>query len=248
MTRTKIEYAYYTWNPITGCLNTCEYCYARKIVNRFAKTKKKKPSEFMTLGFMNEVWGNGYVKYPWGFNPTLHFDRLDEPQKIKKPSVIFVCSMADMFGGWIPYSWIQKVFEACKKAPQHIYIFLTKNPMRYERMMDEKLLRDNKNFYFGSTVDKDDTPAMWHLNKYNFFINFEPLLEDVSHTESPFFALQRWIIIGSETNNRKNKIIPKREWIEKIVDKAKLFNIPIFMKNNLKSVWGDDLIQEYPWR
>jgi protein gp37 len=56
-----------------------------------------------------------------------------------------------------------------------------------------------------------------------------------------------WAIIGAETGNRKEKVIPKREWIESIVVECRKANVPVFMKSNLRDVWGDDLIQEYPW-
>jgi hypothetical protein len=56
-----------------------------------------------------------------------------------------------------------------------------------------------------------------------------------------------WIVIGAETGNRKGRVIPKREWIEAIVNECRKNNIPVFLKNNLAPVWGDSLIQEYPW-
>jgi protein gp37 len=57
----------------------------------------------------------------------------------------------------------------------------------------------------------------------------------------------KWAIIGAETGNHKNKVIPKRKWIENIVCCCRYLNVPVFLKNNLAVVWGEPLYQEYPW-
>ncbi|MCL2461960.1 MAG: phage Gp37/Gp68 family protein, partial [Defluviitaleaceae bacterium] len=72
--------------------------------------------------------------YPFYFKPTFHRYRLGEPARMKKPKNIFVCSMADMFGDWVPDEWIKAVFEACEAIPRHRYLFLTKNPARYKAL------------------------------------------------------------------------------------------------------------------
>ena len=79
---------------------------------------------------------NGLHKapYPWFFLPTLHRYRLDQPSKWSEPRTIFVCSMADLFGKWVPDEWITEVFRACDAAPRHRYMFLTKNPKRYAEL------------------------------------------------------------------------------------------------------------------
>lgn len=69
--------------------------------------------------------------YPKGFAPTYHAYTMDYPEKRKTPARIFVSSMGDLFGEWVPDIWIEDVFAACKRAPQHTYLFLTKNPQRY---------------------------------------------------------------------------------------------------------------------
>ena len=127
MNKTKIEYADYTWNPVTGCLHECEYCYARKQAKRFSSIVGIPNGKIHDLP-INFTYK---CKYPYGFDPTFHRYRLDEPSQVKTPSTIFVCSMADLFGEWVPDEWIQKIFEACADAPQHRYLFLTKNPKRY---------------------------------------------------------------------------------------------------------------------
>ncbi len=233
MRKSKIEWCDQTWNPVTGCKHGCEYCYARKIANRFGiQTENTYPVE---------IYNKLYNPYPFGFSPTFHRYRLEEPQRIKKPQNIFVCSMADLFGKWIPDEWIEKVFEACEKAPQHRYLFLTKNPVRYEKFINRYM---PANMWFGASQTKPGGICFNTHHSWNTFISIEPLLEDLQ-VFNPIGI--NWVIIGAETGNRKGKVIPKREWIENIVEQCKAKNIPVFMKNSLASVWGKPLIQEYPW-
>ena len=136
MNKTKIDWCDMTWNPVTGCLHGCEYCYARRIAERFKcdnETFAKKHINSSTDDFICYE-GEYHCAFPFGFKPTLYMERLDEPQHIKKPHNIFVCSMADLFGDWVSDEWIQQVFKACEVAPQHNYLFLTKNPKRYENI------------------------------------------------------------------------------------------------------------------
>jgi len=245
MNKTKIEWCDMTWNPVTGCLHNCEYCYARKIANRF----KTESGEFFVKSGIDEwqKWRKGDGIYTRYFNPQFHKDRLNEPQKHKKPQNIFVCSMADLFGDWVPDEWIKAVFEACEKAPQHRYLFLTKNPKRYEKLRTEKMLPDGKNFWFGNSVTKEDNPTDLILgvsNFFNTFLSIEPIMGDIA-ADNQFHT--SWIIVGAETGNRKEKVIPKREWIENIVAYCNEKEIPLFMKNSLAGIWGKELIQQYPW-
>ena len=126
-----IGWTNWTWNPISGCKNGCKYCYARKIATRF--TPKNRLGDDCTQP------GNGlheirYKSQPfkYGFEPTLHSYRLYEPLIMKEPSKIFVCSMADLFGEWVPDEWIHKVLKIVKQCPQHVFQFLTKNSSRYK--------------------------------------------------------------------------------------------------------------------
>ena len=146
MKKTKIDWADSSWNPVSGCLHGCEYCYARGIANRFGGYNIDPVGEStficekidgtkvaMLTHQLSKIDKSGNVHvapYPYRFMPTFHQYRLGEPAKWTTPRTIFVCSMADLFGDWVPYEWIQKVFEACKAAPQHRYLFLTKNPDR----------------------------------------------------------------------------------------------------------------------
>lgn len=191
--------------------------------------------------------------YPFGFCPTLHRYRLNELQKLKKPSTIFVCSMADMFGEWVPDEWIEEVFKACRAAPQHRYLFLTKNPKRYG---DFKFCYENvieSNYLFGATVTNqkqlNELITCRPLEEVLVsFLSIEPIFDYISIPQ--IFLKQsylKWVIVGAETGNRKDRVIPQREWIERIVNKCQYSGLPVFLKNNLADIWGERLIQEYPW-
>jgi len=247
MNKTKIDWADRTWNPVIGCLHDCQYCYARKIAHRFGFKDKESVFDCSKLhDRRNKIIGN---PYPYGFDPTFHRYRLNEPSKIKKPQNIFVCSMADLFGEWVPDEWIKAVFEACEKAPQHRYLFLTKNPERYYRLWDDISICIPNNFWLGATITNSTDRYFYSLDRMqNSFLSIEPIHENLEGFDDiPSHRFPDWCIIGAETGNRKGKIIPKREWIENIIGVCRRANVPVFLKNSLREIWQDPLIQEYPW-
>ena len=255
MNKTKIDWCDSTWNPVTGCLHGCEYCYARGTANRFSYegATLDAPPELQRTWIMDSK-GSGAgnhvlrypvdtvdgkrVPYPFGFQPTLHRYRLNEYQN-KKGRNIFVCSMADLFGDWVPDKWIEEVFETCDNAPQHNYLFLTKNPFRYEILSKKGILRKRDNMWYGYSMPKNGCDY-WYDSRYKTFESMEPLLEMVAIPHS------KWTIIGAETGRRKDKVVPERKWIEYIVGKCREYNVPVFMKSSLADIWGEPLIQEFP--
>lgn len=288
MEKTKIDWADSTWNPVTGCLHGCEYCYARRIAERFGGASETHNNE-CCHECQWETEGTGEIHeldepiydydhgrkapYPFDFDPTFHRYKLDEPKSWKKPRTIFVCSMADMFGDWVPDAWIQEVFEACKAAPQHRYLFLSKNPGRYCHLDRAGIMPKGDNFWFGATFDHSNFPGhdgqheipgrpttfslrgkmvhdagdfyYPHYPEKNRFISFEPLLYDIgAHIGS---TGAQWHIIGAETGNRKGKVVTQREWVDHIVEYSDRNHIPVFMKESLRELMGDDFRQEFPW-
>ncbi len=256
-TKTKIDWCDATWNPVTGCLHGCKYCYARRIAERFGGYPSDEKLHELDVPQMishrnDEGEWNPWYKcaYPFSFSPTFCRYKLDEPQKWKRPSNIFVCSMADLFGEWVPDAWIREVFEACKTAPQHRYLFLTKNPARYmELAANGVITKDHSNFWFGSTATTPETPFFWH-NELHTFVSIEPILgpfKDLTDDGIDPASKVNWIIVGAETGNRKNKVVPRKTWVNEIARIAKKAGTPVFMKESLRDLMGDDFRQEFPW-
>ncbi len=254
MDNTKIEWCDSTWNPVTGCLHGCEYCYARKIASRFGCHKTAAQEKECELDEPYKVSGSR-VPYPFDFTPTLHRYRLDEPMQKTKPRTIFVCSMADLFGEWVPDSWIEEVFAACKKAPQHTFLFLTKNSKRYTALHYADKLpakKDMCNIWLGATATNCEQIRALDLDRLpryaNTFLSIEPLTEDVASELYTELGGVMWLIIGAETGNRKNKVIPKKEWVDNICRVADRAGLPIFMKESLIPIVGEENIRrEFPW-
>ena len=258
MDGTKIDWADASWNPVTGCLHGCEYCYARKIAERFGSKQMPifadnpvlhEPVRCTdTYAYMRDAGiSTGKIQpYPFDFLPTFHRYKLDEPQRWKKPRNIFVCSMADLFGDWVADEWIQEVFAACRAAPQHRYIFLTKNPTRYCKIANAGWLPGDKNFWYGSTITRKGDSFFAGSVHWNAFVSIEPLLEPLD-VGIGSFGSAKWVIVGAETGNRKDRVTPEREWIESIVGAAQLTQTPVFMKESLRDLMGADFQQEFPW-
>ena len=249
MKKTKIDWADSTWNPVTGCLHGCEYCYAQRIAERFGTEKKYKRPYNPVLDVPVRRVRTECEPYPYGFRPTFHRYKLDEPKRWKKPRTIFACSMADLFGDWVPDEWIEEVFQACESAPWHRYLFLTKNPVRYLKLAEAGKLPIKENFWYGSSTTTKEEEFFWNTD-VNTFVSIEPILEPFTclldyGTE----AVKRtdWIIVGAETGNRKCKVIPEKLWIMEIKEAAADCGVPIFMKESLRGLMGDDFRQEFPW-
>lgn len=217
MNRTKIEWTQLSWNPIVGCSHGCWYCYAIKLARRFPRN------------------------FPNGFKPSFYPERLYEPWDYKKPSKIFVCSVADLFAAWTAEEWRDKVLESAEGCPvDHVFQLLTKNPERIpEREFPE-------NFWIGCTVtnEAEDWKNIEEIKKVRCgvrFASFEPLLGALPEYVD-LFGLE-WIIIGKLTGSRRVELDPV--WVWDIVKRAQEFGIPVFMKNNL-GFPSELKIQEFP--
>lgn len=134
--------------------------------------------------------------------------------------------------------WIKEIMDVCREYPIHNYLFLTKNPERYERIDAAGILPADKNMWYGSTLTKPEDRC-FVSNAHNTFWSIEPI-------HAPFQIWTRdefspdWIIIGAETGRRKDKIIPEKEWIDDIVDRCDKEEIPVFMKNSLIPIVGEE--------
>lgn len=195
--KTKIEWCDATWNPVTGCHYHCKYCYARRIATRFFGGKQ--PCVDIHILDKPFTMEGKATPYPFGFTPTFHRYRLDEPAQWKEPKNVFVCSMADLFGEWVPNRVIEEVFAACERAPQHRYLFLTKNPDRYIRLAQMDKLPQKNNMWYGTTVPTEDT-QFFYAEEFDNFISIEPIMGEFFPSKNGKVWAD-WVIIGAETGN-----------------------------------------------
>ena len=199
----KIDYCHETWNPQSGCLHACPYCYLRRM-----------ETERNFTGMMK---------------PTFHENRLNEPIKLKKPSIIFVGSSGDMFGEWVPAKQIHQILNVIANCPQHTFLFLTKNPIRYGQLDCDF----TSNVWFGTTVDGEKRTQSnlanlkWSVDVPRRFVSFEPLLAKIM----PNLCDIQWVIVGANSN--RGAVKPPKEWADVIIREAiRCNNIPVFVKNN----------------
>ena len=207
-TKTGIEWTDKTWNPTTGCNKVspgCTHCYAETLTKRFPQN------------------------FPNGFEMTLHSQRLEQPKHWRKPSLIFVNSMSDLFHEQIPVSFIQEVFSVIKQTPWHIYQILTK---RHERLLElANQLEWHENIWLGVSVENQN-----YVHRVDFlrkvpasvrFLSCEPLLGNLNLN----LAQIHWVIVGGESGNNYRPI--KAEWIKNIHKQCQLAQVPFFFKQ-----WG----------
>lgn len=230
---TKIEWTDSVFNPVWGCENSCPFCYARKIAKRFYKGIAEK--EFNCQNNDNRLLMKSIEFDLKNFYPTW-IESNFQKKFPKKPKRIFVNSMSDI-AFWKP-EWMNRTLEKIKKYPWHTFQILTKFPETYSEYnfpencwlgvtyLNQQEIIPDKNIY------KDYKNVM--------FISFEPMQSDLYRDEIPDGI--SWIIIGAETGNRKDKIIPKPEWIKELVD----IDMPLFMKDNLRLYWSGKFRQEFP--
>lgn len=210
-TNDNIEWAKWSWNPVTGCKHECQYCYARDIAMRFEGS----------------------------FEPRFRENRLSAPPNTKLPQKaetdigyrnVFVCSMSDLFGEWVPQTWIDAVMDACRNAPQWNFLFLTKNPKRLPSI-DFPL-----NAWVGTTVDTQArvAPAIEAFRNVNATVKFlscEPLLEQLDFPDMSMFD---WIIIGGQSKSTRDaEKQPKWPWVESLTATARKFKLQVYWKPNL---------------
>lgn len=237
-----ISWAMWSWNPVTGCLHGCAYCYARAIIHRYPDAN------------------------PAGFTPLFHHERLDAPLNTIIPAGhraeqepcqsngcpyerVFVCSMADLYGRWVPDEWINRVHEAMLASPRWQYILLTKFPARYvgldlppgawvgTSVDEQKRVRIAENAF----REIDGGAVKW--------LSLEPLKEPLEFTDLSVFD---WVVIGAQTatvqpDGAVPAYAPPFEWVARLVAQAREAGCKVHLKPNLVNGRpGMQLPDEYP--
>jgi protein gp37 len=209
----KIEWTEATWNPITGCTKCsagCEHCYAATLAKRL------------------KAMGN--VRYKNGFEVTVHRDLFTRPLEWKKPKMIFVNSMSDIFHEKISDEDILQLFEIMNKAHWHTFQVLTKRP---DRLVDlSSQINWTPNIWMGVTVENacalERLANLKRCGAKIKFVSAEPLLESINQIDLNGID---WLIVGGESGAGCRPL--EKKWVIELRDIAKRSNTPFFFKQ-----WG----------
>jgi protein gp37 len=213
MAKSSIEWTESTWNPITGCSKIspgCKNCYAERMARRLHAMRQ--------------------ANYLNGFKLTVHPHTVSLPLSWKKPQMIFVNSMSDLFHAQAPKDFIMEIFGTMNKACWHMYQILTKRAEQLTKL--DSMLPWSDNIWMGVTVESADyVYRIDHLREsrsLNKFISFEPLLGSVGR---PNLKGIDWVIAGGESGPGARLV--QKEWITEIRDQCIEAGIPFFFKQ-----WG----------
>lgn len=215
MAQSSIEWTEMTWNPTTGCNKLsagCKFCYAEVMSRR--------------------LQAMGVEKYKDNFKLRIHEKELELPYTWKKPKVVFVNSMSDLFHKDVPVDFIQRVFRVMKENPQHVFQVLTKRADLLRYYDSEGWLEWTHNIWMGVSVeDKRVLKRMELLQQTGArvkFLSCEPLIGPL-----PDMQLQGidWVIVGGESGRTPRPMKP--EWVQDIKTQCQRSNVAFFFKQ-----WG----------
>ena len=212
-TNSGIEWTESTWNPLTGCDKVspgCKFCYAERMAKR--------------LKAMNQP------NYANGFKLTLHESALEKPLEWKKPQVIFVNSMSDLFHKDVPVEFVLRTFDVMRRADWHTFQVLTKRAERLEEL--SPLIDWPDNVWMGVSVETEKyTYRIDHLRRTGAktkFLSLEPLLGPLPNLDLTGI---NWAIVGGESGPGARPM--QREWVTEIRDQCLAVKVPFFFKQ-----WG----------
>ena len=213
MAQSNIEWTEMTWNPVTGCTKVsqgCKFCYAEVMSRRLQSM--------------------GLKKYERGFEVRIHPQALEAPYGWKKPKIVFVNSMSDLFHKDVPPPFIQNVFSVMKDNPQHIFQILTKRASRLAELSNE--LNWTPNVWMGVSIEnnknKNRIDLLRKTNAKIKFLSLEPLLGPL-----PALNLEKidWVIVGGESGHRPRPM--DSTWVIDIQKQCKKNDVAFFFKQ-----WG----------
>ncbi|MCB9106129.1 MAG: phage Gp37/Gp68 family protein [Anaerolineales bacterium] len=212
-THSGIEWTESTWNPLTGCNKIspgCKHCYAERMAMRLRAM--------------------GQPNYINGFKLTLHEHLLERPLEWKKPQVIFVNSMSDLFHEDVPFDFIEKIFDVMRRAYWHHFQVLTKRSQRLLELDPE--IEWPENVWMGVSVENDKyTFRIDHLRASRAkikFLSLEPLLGPLRNLNLQGID---WVIVGGESGPKARPMA--EEWVTDIRDQCLSANTSFFFKQ-----WG----------
>lgn len=211
--KSSIEWTCSTWNPVTGCdkVSTgCAHCYADRMAKR--------------------LQAMGVEKYRNGFKITVHPEALEAPLHWKKPQIIFVNSMSDLFHEKIPFDFVEQIFDVMSRCPQHVFQILTKRSKRLKGLYKKLLWPDN--VWMGVTVEsRQYRYRMDNLRETaagTKFLSLEPLLGRIGDLNLDGID---WVVVGGESGPQARPM--KEEWVLDIRNQCRQRKTAFFFKQ-----WG----------
>ncbi len=212
-TQSLIEWTESTWNPVSGCTKVsagCLNCYAERMAKR--------------------LQAMGQKRYKNGFEVTLHPEALEEPYRWKKPRIVFVNSMSDLFHEKIPIEFIRDIFKVMNENKRHTFQILTKRSERLKQLADE--LEWSDNVWMGVTIENNNyvnrANDLRTVNAAIKFLSLEPLLGPVKDLKLNNID---WVIVGGESGPGARPM--NKRWVIRIKDQCDQENVPFFFKQ-----WG----------
>ena len=212
-----IEWTHSTWNPVTGCTKVsagCDNCYAERFSERF----------------------RGVAGHPFesGFDLTLRPERIDQPKRWRRPRMIFVNSMSDLFHKEIPDAFVSRVFDTMETAHWHVYQILTKRSSLMREFINRRY-RDRPappHIWLGVSIESSSVMSRLRHLKQNraavHFVSFEPLLGPVGTLN---LSGIHWAIAGGESGPRARPV--DISWLRELRDQCVTQSVAFFFKQ-----WG----------
>jgi len=209
----KIEWTEFTWNPVTGCSKVsegCRHCYAERMARRL------------------RAMGN--VRYMNGFEVETHEDLLDIPRRLRKPRLILVNSMSDLFHDKVPLDFIKRVFRTMGQCPQHTFQVLTKRSSRLRELAP--FLPWPENVWMGVSVENESVQHriadLTVVPAAIKFLSCEPLIGPLD--QLPLSGIS-WVIVGGESGPGARPM--QKAWVESICSQCQRAGAAFFFKQ-----WG----------
>ena len=212
-TRSSIEWTENTWNPVSGCTKIshgCKHCYAERMSKR--------------------LQAMGVDKYRDGFSVSTHEHTLGKPLTWKRPRLVFVNSMSDLFHKSVPSDFIEAVFKVMNQASQHTFQVLTKRPNRVTQL--EKRLNWTPNIWLGTSIESEKwlgrLVSLKKTGAHTKFLSLEPLLGPLTGID---LSNIDWVIVGGESGPGARPMAA--DWVREIRDICVNCGTPFFFKQ-----WG----------
>ncbi len=211
MQKSTIQWTEKTWNPISGCSKIsqgCKNCYAETIANRFWKDRK----------FTDII---------------CHEDRLQQPLSMKKPAMIFVNSMSDLFHEKVPAEFIIRIFRVMQTAQWHTFQILTKRAQRMSDLIAEHNIYVPKNIWLGVSVENQNAAderisLLLETEAVVRWLSVEPMIDSIDL--SGWLSGQQidWLVCGAESGHGARPM--ENEWALTLLKQCKESQTPFFMK------------------